>query len=160
MELNDLLIKEGIDPKGVIVMRHCPTERELRKVLPWLAAERPETYNGYQKAQRPAVEKAMQKATYVASFIGHEAGKALFIALYRRGEYHPLTWEEYWQKPANIEMSAFGMRGFTKGERDFVLWFDLTPTDFYKAWKGRMVVSWPGLERSWWRWADRNAVSY
>src|SRR5680860_930407 len=120
MELNDLLIKEGIDPKGVIVMRHCPTERELRKVLPWLAAERPETYNGYQKAQRPAVEKAMQKATYVASFIGHEAGKALFIALYRRGEYHPLTWEEYWQKrggPGYLNRFSASISGASAGVR-------------------------------------------
>ncbi len=53
----------------------------------------------------------MQKADYVASFIGHEAGKALFIGLYRRGEYRPLTSEQYWQVPANIELGTFGMRG-------------------------------------------------
>jgi hypothetical protein len=28
-------------PKTVLVLRHRPKEREFRKVLPWLAAERP-----------------------------------------------------------------------------------------------------------------------
>jgi hypothetical protein len=41
MNLNHLLAAEGIDPthrKHVLVMRHRPAERALRKVLPWLAA--------------------------------------------------------------------------------------------------------------------------
>ena len=53
----------------------------------------------------------MVKADDVASFIGHEAGKALFIALYHRGQWHPLTHDDYWRVPANIEMRDFGMRG-------------------------------------------------
>jgi len=158
MEFNDLLIKGGIDPKTVLVLRHRPEERELRKVLPWLAAERHKTYNAYQQTQRVNVEKAMMKADYVASFIGHEAGKALFIGLYRRGKYHPLTCEEYWRVPANMELRSFGMRGFVEGERETALWFDLVPTDFYREWKGRLIVNWPPPERSWWRWANRNVI--
>src|SRR5262245_55494332 len=103
-ELNDLLAKDGIDPKTVLVLRHCPTEREFRKVLPWLAAERSDTYNAYQQAQNPTVENAMQRAAYVASLIGHEAGRALFIGLYRRGLWRPLTFDQYWLKAANQEM--------------------------------------------------------
>ena len=38
MTLNDLLRSQSIDPAGVFVFRHCPSEPELRKVLPWLAA--------------------------------------------------------------------------------------------------------------------------
>lgn len=74
-------------------------------------------------------------------------------------EDSPLVGKEVSQPigvPANIDMRAFGMRGFLKGDRESVLWFDLGPTDFYKEWKGRLVVDWPGSERSWWRWADRN----
>lgn len=157
MQLNDLLTIEGIDPKNVLVLRHRPFEPELRKVFPWLAAESPETFNAYQQTQAPRVEKAMQKAQYVASFIGHRAGKALFVGLYRRGDWQPLTYDEYWAVPAYKEMKAFGMRGFT-GDRDHVLWFDLALTNFYSIWKGRLIVEWPGLERSWWRWADRNTI--
>ena len=158
MDLNDLLTKKGMDPKGVLVLRHRPHEREFRNVLPWLAAERPDTFNAYQATQRIKVENAIQRADHVASFIGHEAGKALFIGLYRRGKWRPLTFNEYWQVPENVEMRALGIQGFQKGARDTVLWFDLAPTEFYKEWKGRLVVDWPPPERAWWRWASRNVI--
>ena len=159
MELNDLLKLHDIDPKTVLVMRHRPQEPELRKVLPWLAAEQPDTYNAYQQAQRPRVEKAMQRAKYVASFIGHRPGQGLFVGLYRRGNWRPLTHKEYWTIPANNELNAFGMYGFDKDKRKSILWFDLERTDFYSSWKGKLVVDWPGLERSWWRWSDRNSIT-
>lgn len=50
MTLNDLLHKHSIDPKNVVVMRHRPTEIELRKVLPWLVHEKPEVFNAYRKS--------------------------------------------------------------------------------------------------------------
>ena len=82
MNLNDLLRGKSIDPKQVLVMRHRPSEPGLNKVMPWLAAERHDLYNAYQQAQGEKVERVMQKANYVASFIGKEPGKALFIGLY------------------------------------------------------------------------------
>lgn len=158
MQLNDLLLNEGIQPEHVLVLRHRPFEPELRKVLPWYAAERPEIFNAYQQTQQnPRVETAFQKATHIASFIGHESRKALFVGLYKRGGWHPMGYDEYWSVPAYKEMKAFGIEGFT-GARDAVFWFDLELTDFYAKWKGRLIVEWPGLERSWWRWADRNPI--
>ena len=73
MNLNDLLKGKGIEPDSVIVMRHRPFESKLNRVLPWLAAERPELFNAYQQAQSKKVEKAMLGVSYVASFIGHRA---------------------------------------------------------------------------------------
>ncbi len=29
-------------------------------------------------------------------------------------------------------------------------------TDWHAEWRGRLIIRWPGLERSWYRWADRN----
>jgi len=156
MNFGDLLLASSIDPEQVIVMRHRPPERELNKVLPWLAAERPDVFNAYQQTQGEKVEKAMLKARYVASFIGHQPGKALFIGLYRIGDSHPLTYEEYWRVPAYEEMKAFGMRGFVEASRDYCLWFDLQLQDFYKHWKGKLVIGWPPPELSWWRRAERN----
>lgn len=159
LELNDLLRMKGIDPDRVLVFRHRPFEPELNKVLPWLAVEKPEVFNAYQQTQTPRVEKAMQRAAYVASFIGHEPGKALFIGLYSVGQSKPLTRQEYWQVPAYIEMKKFGMKGFTEeSNQTSCLWFDLALTDFYSLWKGKLVAAWPGLERSYWRWADRNKI--
>ena len=95
MQLNDLFRSEGFDPKGVIVFRHRPKEPKLRRVLPWLVDENHEVFNAYQQTQGPAIEKAMQRAKFVASFIGHEAGKALFVGLYQVNGYKPLSFDQY-----------------------------------------------------------------
>ncbi len=162
MNLNDLFLGKGIDTRQVLVFRHRPHEPELNKVLPWLAAEKPDVFNAYQQTQGEKLEKVMSTmkgAGYVASFIGHEPGKALFIGLYSIGGSKPLTREEYWQVPAHIEMKTFGMKGFTEEQsRTSILWFDLALTDFYASWKGKLIVSWPPPERSWWRRAHRNEV--
>jgi hypothetical protein len=160
MNLNDLLKGKGIDPQHVLVLRHRPNEPELNKVLPWLAAEEPDIFNAYQQTQGERVERAMQAMIgtgYVASFIGREPGKALFVGLYSIGESRPLSREEFWQVPAYVKLKAIGMRGFADERTSAsVLWFDLTPTDFYVHWKGRLIVGWPPPERSWWRRAHRN----
>jgi hypothetical protein len=152
MLLNDLLAKEGIEPGGVLVFRHTPEERELRRVLPWLAAERPEVFNAYQQTHGQQVETALLRARYVVSFIGHETGRAIFIGLYKVGDHRALTHEQYWGISAYKEMKNFGMKGF-EGDRPSVLWFDLEFTNFYKAWQGKLVVDWPRPAIRWYRWA-------
>ena len=160
MELNDLLQKQSIDPKQVLVLRHRPFEPNLYKALPWLAADKPEWFNAYQQTQGTRLEKAMQGAAYVASFIGHQPRKALFIGLYSIGESKPLTHAQYWKVPAYLAMKELGMKGFTREEgRRSILWFDLTlREDFFPSWKGRLVVGWPPPERAWWRRAHRNVL--
>jgi hypothetical protein len=153
MDFKDLLVKQGFDLNTVMVLRHSPTEAALRKVLPWLAAERPQVFNAYQKAQNPDAEKALMKADIVASFIAEEDEKALFVGLYRRTGSHQITQEQFWAIPENVEMKPFGLGGIKN--RDTALWFDLEPVDTYKEWKGRLVVKWPS-GRLWWRWAKSN----
>lgn len=144
------------------MLRHSPHEPELKKVLPWLAVEKPDVFNAYQQTQGERLEKVManmSESGYVASFIGHEPGKALFIGLYSIGKTKPLTQDEYWQVPAYIEMKSFGMQGFTKKDaRQSILWFDLGLTDFCASWKGKLIIGWPGREVSWWRHANRNEM--
>ncbi|MFT5323272.1 MAG: hypothetical protein ACI8P0_001121 [Planctomycetaceae bacterium] len=160
MFLNDLLEKQDIDTKSVLVLRHRPNEGQLNRVLPWLAAESPDVFNAYQQAQGERVEKAMSKASYVASFIGHEPGKAIFIGLYTVNGSKPLTRKQFWRVKTLQELRSHGMRGFTDDDkRDSLLWFDLRLTAFYSDWKGRLVVNWPGKEVSWWRWSDRNNIA-
>lgn len=162
MDLNDLLQGKDIDPRHVLVLRHRPNEPELNKVLPWLAAEEPDIFNAYQQTQGERVERAMQAMTgigYVASFIGREPGKALFVGLYSIGKSKPLSREEFWKVPAYVKLKAFGMRGFADERATAsVLWFDLTLIDFYAHWKGRLIVGWPPPERSWRRRAHRNEI--
>jgi hypothetical protein len=159
MELNNLLHSKGIEPRRVLVLRHRPTgEPDLNKILPLLAADKPDLFNAYQQAQPPTLEKTMLSASYIASFIGHEPGKALFVGLYKIGKAKPLNYDQYWQKPENIELKKLGMKGFGGIKRPSCLWFDLGLTDFYSEWKGKLIVDWPPPERSWWRRAHRNVM--
>ena len=156
MDLNELLAGKGINPKEVIVFRHRP-EPELNKVFPLLAADKPDIFNAYQSTHGEKVEKAMTKARYIASFIAHGGGKALFIGLYKIGKTKPLTHAQFWQIPAHIELKKLGMVGMSR-RRPSCLWFDLKLLDFYSSWKGKLIVDWPPPERSWWRRADRNTM--
>jgi hypothetical protein len=93
MNLNDLLLAKGIDPKHVLVLRHRPPEPKLNKVLPRLAAEEPDVFNAYQQTQGEKLEKAMQAVTgtgYLASFIGHEPAKLYSWACIQLEDRNPL----------------------------------------------------------------------
>jgi hypothetical protein len=156
MQFNDLLSDEHIDAKDVMVFRHRPREPKLRKVLPWLVDENHDLFNAYQQTQGRIVEKAMSRAKFVASFIGHEAGKAVFVGLYKVNGHKTLSYTQYWKEPLNAELrDKYELTG--PGDKTPTLWFYLDLLDFHKEWKGKLIVCWPGKELSWWRWADRNA---
>jgi hypothetical protein len=156
MQFNDLLQEVKISPKDVMVFRHRPKEPKLRKVLPWLVNENHKVFNAYQQTQGPIVEKSMLRAKYVASFIGHEAGKALFVGLYEVNDHWSLSFEQYWKEPTLHELKTkYEMRGMTDKSATS-LWFDLVILPFHEEWKGKLIICWPGKELSWWRWADRN----
>jgi len=164
MLFNDLLTEHHIDSADVLVLRHTPRVPEdgnLRKVLPRLAADYPDIFNAYQSTQPPKIEAEILRSKYVASFIGLEKRKgtteqtAVFVGLYKVGEPRPMTYEEFWSVPAYQQLKENGMRGFVEGDRPSVLWFDLTITDFYKQWKGKLVIEWPRPPIKWSRFANR-----
>ncbi len=162
MNLTDLLHRKGIDPKTVLVLRHSPVEPKLKRVLPWFAAEKHEVFNAYQQTQTKQVEGEMARAKFVASFIGHGPGKALFIGLYSVNGTKAIGPKQYWRIQANIALRDFGIVGLTDASpRPSVLWFDLNCTDFYAEWKDKLIVRWPPLDKNWHRWAHkpRNEMS-
>jgi hypothetical protein len=112
MELSYLLSEANLDTKRVrvLVMRHVPSEPEFRKMLPWLAAERPDIYNAYQQSQHPHVQKQMTSAEYVVSCIGHKPREALFIGLYKLNGQSTLTFDDFWRIPANQELGKLGRK--------------------------------------------------
>ena len=162
MDLNLLLKSKGINPHEVVVMRHRPPEPKLAKVIGWLAAEKPDVFNAYQQTQDAKVEKAMLELVgrgYVASFIAHGSGKALFIGLYNIGKTTPLTFDEYWKVPAYAELKEFDMQGFVpEAGRETILWFDMVLTEHFADWKGKLVVCWPPPDIAWFRRAERNVM--
>jgi hypothetical protein len=159
MFLNDLLRAKSLVPSETLVLRHVPQEPNLRKVFRWLAAEKPDVFNAYQQTQGAKLEKAMLRAKYVATFIGHASGKAIFVGIYKIGQSRPMTFDEYWARPEYIEMrDKFGMTGFSGTKRTSLLWFDLELTDNCSEWKGKLIIRWPPPDISWWRRAERNDI--
>ncbi len=137
MDFNDLLKREKLDCQKVLVLRHRPKEKELRKVMPWLAAERPAVFNAYQQTQSLQAEKQMQKADYVASFIGHEAGRALFVGLYEARGSKPMTAAMMNRVPEHVELGNYGHGSDTV--RPGLLWLDLVLTDLFADCKGNRL---------------------
>ena len=153
MDLHHLLTREGIDPESTLVMRHRPLEPQIRKELMWLAAEKPEVFNAYQRCQTPRVERQMEQASHVASFIGHEPGHALFVGLYKNGV--PRKVSHHWRQRESSfrELMQLGM---PNGPND-CLWFDLQMTPILLRWQGKLVIKWPGKELSYSRWAHKGS---
>lgn len=160
VELNDLLRKHGVDPKQTLVFRHSPPEKEFRKVFPWLAAERHDLFDAYQRNQDPRLEKALTGTQFVASFIGHQSDRALFIGLYEVKGSTELTMTEFLQRPEVIELRGLGM-GVPPEDKfqPYRRWFDMPVLPTYHHWKGRLVVNWPPPQISWWRRADSNSFT-
>lgn len=156
IELNDLLEKNGLDPQKGMVIRHRPTQPELRKALPWLAAEDPDVYNAYQRDHHETVERALGRAAYVVSLIGHEPGKALFVGVYRIDGWKVITGKKWASLELSKRLMQLGLEPPAPMRR--LRLFDLTCTEQLADCKGRLVVSWPPPERSWWRWASRNRM--
>lgn len=146
-DFKDLLAKEQIDPRTVLVLRHTPKRApRLRELLPWLAADHPALYNAYQQTQSRKVEKRMKAATYVASFIGHAPASALFVGLYKRHGQKARNTEEIRSEPSVKELESFGHH--IKKRKH--LWFDLRlREEFFGQWKGKLVIEWPGKEINW-----------
>jgi hypothetical protein len=162
MELNDLLRKHQIDPGKVIVMRHRPDELGLRKVLPWLVHEQPEVFNAYQQSHSGPQEEALRRLAgdgWVASFLGLKPGEAVFCGLYEIRNFEELNLKAFWAIRENAILREHGMLGWARTGRKRGLWFDLLLyPKFHADWIGRLVVQWPGGDRSWWRRAERNSI--
>ncbi|QYE35141.1 GIY-YIG nuclease family protein [Polymorphobacter sp. PAMC 29334] len=157
LTLNSLLIASGIALEEVLVLRHRPSEASLNRVFNWIAEERPDLFDCYQSTHGPRVEAALNRAKFVASFIRHEAGTALFVGLCRVAGTRTIGRDECILRPAHIELIQLGMSGvFASSARKHVVEFDLAQTPWNEKWHGRLIIKWPGLERSWYRWADRN----
>ncbi len=157
LTLNALLQASGVDPATVVIFRHRPYEPALNRVFDMIVSERPDLFDCYQSTHAANTEAALRRAKYVASFIRWGPRLALFVGLYRVASYQARSIEECIARPLHRELMALGMHGFkSTDQRQQVLEFDLPLTPWHQDWRGKLIVRWPGLERSWYRWADRN----
>lgn len=155
--LNGLLEASGIRPKDVLVFRHRPSEPALNRVFDRIVTERPDLFDCYQATHGPLTEAALERASYLASFIRHRAGSALFVGLYEVAGRRLLPVEDCLARPLHRELVSLGMSGFKATDaREIITEFELRKTNWHADWHGRLIMSWPPPDRSWYRWADRN----
>ncbi len=157
LTLNELVRLSGIAAEDVLVFRHRPNEPQLNRVFDWLIAERADLFDCYQSNHGSKTESALSRARYLASFVRHTAGTALFVGFYEIASSRRLTVDECMNRPGHRELMSLGMTGIKATEgRDSVLEFEMPLTAWHADWRGRLIIRWPGLERSWYRWMDRN----
>ncbi len=161
MNLNDLLVTNKVDPNKTLVVRHRPTEPELRKALPLLAADRLDIFNAYQAYQNPNAERSFsaQIGGWLASFISYGPGRAIFVGLYEIAGAEIETQEQYWSRPENIALSKLGLGDYSTAHTGPpTRRFDLRLTAFHENWRGKLIINWPPPERSWVRRAHNNVM--
>lgn len=157
LDFRTLIGLVDIDPAEVLVVRHAPVEKSLKRALPWLVVDRPELWLAYQRIQWRTLEKAMTRGRYVAAFIGQEPVSATFAGISQIGASQVLDLEGYRNFPGNAELEGLGMTGRTPDMPD-CLAFDLEPLDLYRDWIGRLVIDWPKPYQQWWRWGAGGGV--
>lgn len=155
LDLALVLRAAGFDPGYVLALRHRPAEPSLRKIIGWLAEEDPQTFNMYQRSHGPRTEAAVAQAKWIASFIGHEAGRGLFVGLYSVSGSERVTRAECNRLPGYRRLVELGMAAWDDAApAQAALLFDLRLLDALQEWKGRLVVRWPKPDRAWYRWVD------
>lgn len=161
MQLNDLLVAEGVTPDQTLILRHRPTEPFLRQALPTLAGERRNVFDTYQAYQGEKVEQSIlaRHGGWVASFISYGAAKAVFVGLYRVDGHTLETEAGYCAHPENRQLESLGQIGFVATlDLPHRTHIHLTFLDALSHWSGKLVVGWPPPERSWYRRAERNVM--
>ena len=156
LDFNTLLKLADFDPQQVLIVRHTPIEKSLKRVLPWLVIERPELFRAYQQIQWSTLEKAMTRGKFLASFIAQDSRSATFAGIYRIGPWQTLDYQGYCNFPGNRELEALGMSG-READMGDCLAFELERMDNYADWIGRLVITWPKPYQNWWRWAVRGS---
>ncbi|TRW97478.1 GIY-YIG nuclease family protein [Paracoccus sp. M683] len=152
LTLDHLLAEMEIDPAKVVVMRHSPREPTLKRVFPGLVRTRPDLLDVYQRLQSPRAEAAMRKAGWLVSCAGESAGTAVLLGIFQITGYKVMSRPNLEQLPLQQELLQLGQSN--QGWRDTMVQFDLQhlPTEYDL----RLILSWPGKELSWYRWAHNN----
>ena len=160
LTLNDLLSLSGIEPERVVVLRHRPYEPQLNRVFEWLISERRDLFDCYQSTHGAKTESAIKRADHVVSCIRHPNKSALFVGFYAVESKQRLSVEQCMARPKHKELMSLGMSGiFATEGRTHLEEFHLRLSEWHAEWIGRLIFEWPGLERSWYRWAHRNEFS-
>ncbi|MEO0911503.1 MAG: GIY-YIG nuclease family protein [Pseudomonadota bacterium] len=148
MRLNTLLREAGLAPEACAVMLHTPQKPKLRRMLPWLAAERPDVFATYQSVHVRNVEPTLKARRNVVVFLDIGAGRQVLAGLYAVEGWEERPLEALDADPAFIALSRdWGDLRVTeyareRGEATRCV-FDMRRCDALAAYRGRLVIAKP-----------------
>lgn len=165
MRLSQVMRAEGMEPGQATLILHRPKPPHLRRMLPWIAAERPEVFDAYQSVHsRPAqatlrgrpltlsfVTVAEGRLAFAGAFGVEVAGEQPLLEIYAAPRFEVLRQErEDASGPIREDEEGDG----AAAKRDDVrLVFRLTPLAAMASLKGRLLIPASGT-RAYVRLAD------
>jgi hypothetical protein len=81
-KLNSLLEGVGIPPKQTAILLHTPGERQLARLLPFLAQTEPEVLEAFQSIHSNRATATLRKCAYMASFVQIGSGDLVLAGVY------------------------------------------------------------------------------
>ena len=146
---NTLLKAEGIEPGDVSVILHSTNLQPLRRMLPWIVAERPDLFEAYQSVHSLPAEAALKRRPFAASFVPVSGKRYAFAGMFSVDDVRELPMAEIYGDFRFEELaSLFGAsdtapaRNIARAENQ--LKFDLTEMAALSELRGRLLIAAPG----------------
>ena len=141
----DILVKHGIDPTKVLAVRHKLNQwPKLDRLMPWLVENEPDLFNAVQSWQHgKKAEASFKNVEYIAAFLGLESGRAVFVGVYKRGTYRPLSKAQCQTHPPVKKLIAHGAEQEAfDSPREGLLLFELELTEIASEYRGKLSIEW------------------
>lgn len=154
---NTLLEEEGISPQDVSMILHTTAIRKLRRMLPYLAGERPDLFEAYNSVHGEQATATLINRPFAATFVHTGNRKLLFVGLSEvSSEKRPV--EEIYADPRFDELE-YAFRATDTSPRRHIpkggsqIKFTMSPIDALQRYKGRIQIAVP-VGRAYVRIAD------
>jgi len=142
---NDLLTHSGLDSRKVALIFHTTRLAKLRRMLPWIVAERPDLFDAYQSVHNAVATSTLRKRAYAASFVRVESGHAVLAGVYRVENFAEKTTRLIYADSRFGELARdFGATdtdpAVNIARADRQVQFDLRLTDHLRDLRGRIHI--------------------
>jgi GIY-YIG catalytic domain len=146
IELSQLLMESGLDPKTVAVMLHTPKDvpkkPSLRRMLPSMVREQTPMFEAYQSSHSAPATATLLKRAFVASFVAMEDSTLLLAGVYKIVRAYDRQTADLRADPHLMSLYAtYGTYGeIMDGNTATLPWFDLELTDHLREYCGRLRI--------------------
>jgi len=146
---NALLENAGLRPAEVTLLFHTTNLPILRRMLSWVASERPELFEAYQSVHSITAERTLKNRPYVASFVPLASNEMAFVAVYRIVSFEDRPTAEIYSDPRFAELELTYGASDTAPAHNMAriprqLQFTMQQCDALSDLRGRVVVLRPG----------------